>query len=421
MSSTSLLGLINARKNFEEHEILTNINSIFKKKKRKGFKIPSPGQSVVLLLSGGLDSIGLWFMLLNKYKLNVYPLYCYLENGENMKQRGAIAYFASLMSERFPRLYHEPTMTIMPPGFSFKDSRMDVKSSMSLVVSNLYRAQFGGIRAAIINNPTRIFDYTSQAISLVLKLKYTEKIDINTIFMGYIPEDGKATREPTLSVLRTMNLALSLILGDYHYQLMAPIDKEGDFFFKKSDLLKYCIKNNVPMQYAWSCIEKEKIHCGVCTSCRMRREAFKLSGYGDKTRYALGIKDLPSFIRKAIKRTSLQIGRLTSQTRSLANNIHLNSDSRLQINPKIEWDTVDEMVYRFHRITGKLDCLNETGTLIWQTMDKTPLITLKNLIKTISHTYKKNKSIQLREDVRSFIIEAIKEKYILLSIEMKTS
>ena len=64
-----------SKNNFEDVTVMRKLNSIFIKKRGYDFKMPAPGTPVLLLVSGGLDSIMLWFNLLNTYKLKVYPIH----------------------------------------------------------------------------------------------------------------------------------------------------------------------------------------------------------------------------------------------------------------------------------------------------------------------------------------------------------
>lgn len=413
MSSTSLLGIIERRKNFEEKEILNDINKIFRAKGKSVFHIPPPGKSVILLTSGGLDSIGLWLLLMAKYGLNVYPIYCYPEGLESPNQTKSISFFTHLFNKRFPKLFRQPETVVLPRGFSFRENAIEVKNSLSLLIPNLYQTKDGGIRAAVINNPTRIFDYISQAISLALKLKYEKKVMVTTIITGFIPEDGIATREPTLSVLRSINLTLSLIMGDFNYQIMAPIDKESGFYYKKSSLIRHAIEHKVPIEKTWSCLEKGKRHCGVCTSCRMRKEAFKLSGKKDLTIYRLTLAKIAPFLRKIANRTKIKLRPLSNifqQNRKII----ITDDSRFYINPLIEWDVLDGgIVYRMNRQTGLLDCLNDTGSLIWLHIKKNPRISLSELVFHMDREYPHMRRSKLSKDVALFLSEAVMEKYLI--------
>jgi len=58
----------------ENLEAIQTIENFFIKKRGYIFKMPSPKKPVILLLSGGLDSIISWALLMEIYQLVVHPL-----------------------------------------------------------------------------------------------------------------------------------------------------------------------------------------------------------------------------------------------------------------------------------------------------------------------------------------------------------
>jgi tRNA(Ile)-lysidine synthase TilS/MesJ len=59
---------------YEDVTTIRSLESLLLKKRGYIFRMPKPGKSVILLLSGGLDSITCWGMLMEEFKLNVYPI-----------------------------------------------------------------------------------------------------------------------------------------------------------------------------------------------------------------------------------------------------------------------------------------------------------------------------------------------------------
>src|SRR5690606_1306906 len=97
-----------AEREFEDVELINDIERIFLKKRGYVFKMPKPGTPVILLLSGGLDSIAIWFLLLKKYRLNVYPLTLSRKpwNFLNGQQR-SLDYYSKIFKKQFPKLFHQ--------------------------------------------------------------------------------------------------------------------------------------------------------------------------------------------------------------------------------------------------------------------------------------------------------------------------
>ena len=77
-----------------------------------------------------------------------------------------------------------------------------------------------------------------------------------------------------------MSRALSLGLG-------APIAIEAPFAtLHKSDVIRKGIELGVPLELTLSCMQpKDGLHCGRCSKCRERRDAFREAGVEDPTSY----------------------------------------------------------------------------------------------------------------------------------------
>src|SRR5438105_8073179 len=57
---------------------------------------------------------------------------------------------------------------------------------------------------------------------------------------------------------------------------------------EKSDVIRLGVELGVPLELTLSCMSpKDGLHCGVCSKCRERRDAFNEAGVEDRTRYAV--------------------------------------------------------------------------------------------------------------------------------------
>ena len=57
---------------------------------------------------------------------------------------------------------------------------------------------------------------------------------------------------------------------------------------EKSDVIRLGVELGVPLEVTLSCMNpKDGLHCGVCSKCRERRDAFHEAGVPDPTRYAV--------------------------------------------------------------------------------------------------------------------------------------
>lgn len=68
--------------------------------------------------------------------------------------------------------------------------------------------------------------------------------------------------------------------GHVNLRLYAPfVDKT------KADIARIGAELGVPYEDTWSCYEGREVHCGLCGTCTERKEAFELAGVPDPTVY----------------------------------------------------------------------------------------------------------------------------------------
>jgi 7-cyano-7-deazaguanine synthase len=96
------------------------------------------------------------------------------------------------------------------------------------------------------------------------------------------PLAGNPFPDATPEFFAAMARALSLGL-DQSIEIAAPFaDKE------KSDVIRLGAELGVPLELTLSCMNpRQGRHCGQCSKCRERRDAFHLAGFADPTVYAV--------------------------------------------------------------------------------------------------------------------------------------
>jgi 7-cyano-7-deazaguanine synthase len=70
-----------------------------------------------------------------------------------------------------------------------------------------------------------------------------------------------------------------------HIQLLTPL-----LHLRKVDIVRRGRELGAPLELSWSCYEREDRACGLCGSCRLRRQAFREAGVPDPIPYT----ELPS-------------------------------------------------------------------------------------------------------------------------------
>ena len=109
---------------------------------------------------------------------------------------------------------------------------------------------------------------------------YMARAGLSRVFLG--PLAGNPFPDATPAFFEAM--ARSLSLG-----LAAPIEIAAPFAsLHKADVIKLGQKLGVPLELTLSCMQPSNgWHCGRCSKCRERRDAFREAGMDDPARYAV--------------------------------------------------------------------------------------------------------------------------------------
>ena len=108
---------------------------------------------------------------------------------------------------------------------------------------------------------------------------YCAQHDIERVVIG--PLAGNPFPDATPEFFSAMERALSLGLAH-------PLRVHTPFaMLHKADVVKLGATLGVPLERTLSCMNpREGLHCGQCSKCRERRDAFRDAGIDDPTRYA---------------------------------------------------------------------------------------------------------------------------------------
>ena len=107
---------------------------------------------------------------------------------------------------------------------------------------------------------------------------YMSRHDMSRVLIG--PLAGNPFPDATPSFFAAMARALSLGLAH-------PIAIEAPFAaMRKSAVIRKGVELGVPLELTLSCMQpKDGLHCGRCSKCRERRDAFHEAGVADPTAY----------------------------------------------------------------------------------------------------------------------------------------
>jgi 7-cyano-7-deazaguanine synthase len=107
---------------------------------------------------------------------------------------------------------------------------------------------------------------------------YMARQDLHRVLLGTL--SGNPFPDATPDFLATMARALTLGLGSA-VVIEAPFSK-----LHKEDVVRKGVELGVPFELTLSCMQpKDGMHCGRCSKCRERRDAFREAGVKDPTPY----------------------------------------------------------------------------------------------------------------------------------------
>lgn len=102
------------------------------------------------------------------------------------------------------------------------------------------------------------------------------------IYCGVHADDGANWAYPDCSPEFIGGMANAIYIGTYNkVRLRAPL-----LYMSKAAVVREGTRLRAPYGLTWSCYAGEELHCGVCPTCRSRKEAFQLNNLDDPTQYA---------------------------------------------------------------------------------------------------------------------------------------
>jgi len=118
-------------------------------------------------------------------------------------------------------------------------------------------------------------------IFLSIATALAEKHGAEALFIGVVEEDSSGYPDCRDSYIKSMESSINLgTKEETKLAIKMPL-----VHLKKSEIVTKAIELNVPLKETWSCYKEEKKACGVCDSCHLRLNGFKLAGIKDPIEY----------------------------------------------------------------------------------------------------------------------------------------
>ncbi len=381
--------------------------------KRRGFVMKpfAPNESVVLLLSGGLDSVGLWYFLSKKLQVRVFPLFIQTKLIDT-KRLSILHHYERVFKKEFPALFQKVFIYKTQSSlFSYSKQKRSGATPMLLdtVLHNLVFIKGKRERVPIMSDwPSRLSFFSSVALDYATKISYQQNTPVQKIIYGLTPEENRFPGS-LLPSLRLLTLTFCEITRNNNWQVVAPVDKKNKFFIRKHDLISFAHSHSVSLLSTWSCSKSSLLHCGTCFNCIARMYSFKKAGVKDTTVYGprpLISKKITNLAEKlVIKLVHNQKPSQPTQKNSVS------EGALLHINPHIRWIKEINKIYIYNAEGVFLDVLTDTSFEVWLLIDS-GAYSIHKIVNKLKYKYKVRISV-LKKDVFSFIQEAYNNNYIL--------
>ncbi len=118
-------------------------------------------------------------------------------------------------------------------------------------------------------------------IFLSMAAAIAEKEGAQVIAIGVVEEDSSGYPDCRESFIKSMEQSINLGTKDEtNIEIKMPL-----VHLHKSQIVTKALELDVPLRLTWSCYKNEEKACGVCDSCRLRLNGFKLAGEVDPIIY----------------------------------------------------------------------------------------------------------------------------------------
>ena len=129
-------------------------------------------------------------------------------------------------------------------------------------------------------SPTYVPFRNGTMLSLIAGMASVDE-EAEAVYIGVHAEDAENWAYPDCTPEFIGGMANAIYVGTYHkIRLYTPL-----IWMRKWQIVQSGTRLGVDWSLTWSCYEGNALHCGVCPTCRARKEAFKLANVLDPTEY----------------------------------------------------------------------------------------------------------------------------------------
>ncbi len=249
---------------------LTTFEKFLDQKRGYISKFPE-NKKVVMIISGGLDSIATSAKLIEDFDLELFPLHIHRGQTNSVAEDISVDFFTKYFQKRYGKdKFHAPEkISVNVPPKEFKSDLLP----------------YTKIKGHPMRDPIMHLLAVEYAVAVSQKLN----TEVKTIYCAIVPEDYFP--HSTLEGLRVNTINTCVNMGDWDWQISSPnidtfLTKEH---FGKSEEIKWAIEKDIPIGRTISCNDASDktnhMACGKCKSCFRRNSAFIKLGFKDSTKY----------------------------------------------------------------------------------------------------------------------------------------
>lgn len=224
----------------------------------RGYVVEIPkDEYVILLCSGGMDSVILIDLIIREWNCKVILIYFKRNSKNQVWEEKSIDYFYKFYKKKFPKNLIEYL-------------KLEIE-----IPSRINKEYLDRDRKKIMGLPLRNSNMWDSAFTQAVYLSGKYKTTIRTVIVGSVKEDETSPESGILAIL-VKNLQVCISLGLWYYQLIAPfIDASLEKIYNKVALLQYAKEHEIPIEKTRSCFGSDENPCNECLACENRNNAYK--------------------------------------------------------------------------------------------------------------------------------------------------
>ncbi len=217
----------------------------------------------IVLVSGGMDSLVAAAIAAKKHKqlALLHMNYGQRTEARELKSFTEIADFYKVPVQR--RLVVDTTFLKQIGGSSLTDMSIDVTK---------YKGESKEIPSSYV--PFRNTHIIAIAVS------WAEVIGAKKIYIGAVHEDSSGYPDCRPSYYQAMNNLIREGTPKGDIEVITPI-----ISLSKKEIVQKALELKAPIEFSYSCYERNDKACGICDSCALRLRGFELAGITDPIEY----------------------------------------------------------------------------------------------------------------------------------------